>query len=264
MSLRAEIPQHPPTVEQAVPDQQTVDLQSHLQDESGLATYLTGFALTIALLALMLIYIPWMGLHTSRRIAQNGTDAAAHAAAGFYADSLTGRFPLTGYTNPAVAFCTSRPGPSLSEVRDQTRYEAVQLFQRYYEGFAIGAAGAARAEASNFARQNKTDHVASSFRVGIERRRFSDLHHRHRDTGITLYPIRVHTEVLRDYVARTGHVPQAPGFASAVAYIDDVDRTIDMPIPSSMLFENFYPFPPCTSWLSQYDYKWQVRIVDKD
>lgn len=242
----------------------SLDLRSHLQDESGLATYLTGFALTIALLALMLIFLPWAGLHTSRRVAQNGTDAAAHAAANFYADSLTGRFPPPGYTNPTIAFCVSRPGPTLTQVRDQTRYEAVQLFQTYYEGFAFGAAGAASAEATNFASRNSTDHVASQFRVGIERARFSDLHHRHRDTGITLYPIRVHTEVLHHYTSRTGHNPQTPGFASAVAYIDDVDRTIDTPIPSTVMFETFWPFPPCTSWLSQYDYKWQVRIVDKD
>jgi len=254
MSLKSETPERSPIL----------DLRAHLQDESGLATYFTGFALTIALLALMLIYMPMMGIHNSRRVAQNGTDAAAHAAANFYADNLTGRFPPPGYTNPSIAFCTSRPGPTLTQVRDRTRYEAVRLFQAHYTTFAFGARGAAMAEASRFASKNSTALVPSTFRVGIEAARFSDLHHRHRDTRIMLYPIRVHSEVLHNYSSRTGHNPRTPGFASAVAYIDDVDRTIDTPIPSTVMFENYWPFPPCTSWLSQYDYKWQVRLVDKN
>lgn len=235
--------------------------QETIHEESGLATYLTGFALSIGLLAVMMLFSSWMELYVVRRFAQNGTDSASLAAAGFYADSLSTPFPPVPYLNPLVASCPSVGVPTIEQVRDRIRREAVLAYQSYYTTYAFSAQGAALAEASSFASQNKNRHVASAFRVRIEAGRFSDLHHEHRDTGIILYPIRVWTETIRDYTSRTGQDQEVPGYASGTAFIDKVERPVDSPIPSTVIFDP-QTGVPCTSWTVQYTYKWQVRLVD--
>ncbi|MFN8487654.1 MAG: hypothetical protein U0350_08695 [Caldilineaceae bacterium] len=239
-------------------------LPAWLQEEAGLATSLTMIALAMGMLALMLIFLPSMHNYTARRFAQNGSDAAAHAAAGKFADDLSinyGSLPNVPYVELSMAWCPSVEVPTLTEVRDQARRRAVELYQLYY-GLQVQAAAGPRAEANRYASANSNQLKQFAATVAMTQPNFNYLH---TPTNITLYPILVDATTERQFSEWTGSTFQAPGAASAVAYITKVEAVTDTPIPHPWIYDPAAEAEgvliPCTTWEVMYKYSWEIALV---
>ncbi|MFN8440453.1 MAG: hypothetical protein U0175_06790 [Caldilineaceae bacterium] len=234
------------------------------QEEDGLATTLTLLALMGAILALMLLFIPFMDNFTSRRFAQNGGDAAAHAAAGYYADQYSisyGLAPNVPYLELSTAFCVTHPvAPSLDAVRDQARQRTVQLYKAYYALQTQAQMGAARAEASRYANENHTQLRRLNAWISFIHTDFKKVHEPSRET---LYPVLTDAEAFKTFTPWTNQSHDVPGAAAAIAYVKKVEAVVDTPAPSPDFWETTEPPVPCTTWTVMYRYSWQINLVRK-
>ena len=230
-----------------------------LREEDGLAMSITVITMAFAMLALVLIFLPAIENYTSRRFAQNGVDAAAHAGAGKIADDLSisyGTFISTPYVELTMAFCPSIPVPTLNQVRDQARRRAVELYQLYSLGY-VNASGAGRAEASRFASANGDNLRNYSQQVSLT---YSNFNFQHRPTNKTLYPVYVDAEATRTFKAWTNQSFDVPAFAGGIAYITKVDAVVDMPVPHPFRLDPVTK-APCLTWMVMYKYTWEIALV---
>lgn len=234
------------------------------REEDGLATTLTMFALMIGMLALMLLFIPFMDSYTSRRFAQNGADAAAHAGAGRYADTFSTSFglaPNVPYVELSTAFCTTRPvAPSLTAVRDLARQRTVQLYKGWVGIQTKTMLGAVRNEATYYATRNASGLEDVNAWVSMIH---PDFNFRHQPSRETLYPVLVDAEATQQFTTWSNTMFDVPGAAAAIAYVVEVEPVVDMPAPSPVFWELTKPPVPCTTWTVQYRYSWQIALVRK-
>ena len=209
------------------------------RDERGMATYLTALFAGAGLLFTMVIFIQFTNEFGTRQVSQNGSDAASLAAAGFYADGLSIKYPVP----PLVGFC--------DEPRRSVHKRAVAMYQGYYRGFIGAGRGGAMAEAAHFARRNTTsvDRFSSSI-TG----RWPEFNYTHRYTGSIFPPTLVKLRTLRPYESRSGQTHDVPAYASAVAYLKRMGTTVDYSFTDGT----------CLYWVVQYEYAWKVSLVDDD
>ena len=96
-------------------------LTAFLRDESGGATQYVAIAIGIGMLLLVPIFVNFMGLYTSRRVAQTGADAAALAAATEYAKRLSYTRTYSGL------YCGESPSQIMRRAGREHRSEALGL-----------------------------------------------------------------------------------------------------------------------------------------
>ena len=229
------------------------------QEEDGLATMLTTIGLMFAMLALMLLFIPSITNFTTRRVAQNGSDAAVHAAAVKFTEDFSISFgwgPNVPYVDWSMGWCVSDGAIMRTIVRDTARQRTVQLFKLAYTGF---PSTPYRAQAEQYARTNNTDlRQFSSYVTPI----YTRFNYNHTPSRETLYPRLFETEADRNFTEWTGGAFDVPGYAAALAYVTDIDAP---------LFDNEIPHPPlsaarrepCFTWIVMYDYTWEMSLVQR-
>lgn len=247
-----------------------------LHEEDGLATTFTTLALTFGILALLLLFLPFMNNYTSRRFAQNGADAAAHAGAGQFADDFSDYFGFTRYVpyiNPFDDTCPSTlyMAPPLMDIRDRAHERAVYIYRAQYmlcamfkicEPVFVSWAGFEN-EARHYAQGNDNIFNASEFatRVSVWH---PDFTYHHDKTGIDMYPVLVDSGTTYPFTSWTNANFETPAYAHAMSYITDMDTPWwgDLPVPTrcdpALLYWGCYP---CLTWEVIYEYQWETAFV---
>lgn len=211
-----------------------------LNEEDGLSTYLTGLMLAVGLLALLFIFIPFMSLYTTRRVAQNGADAAALAAVGYYEEKASVFYPehepFSGECNEPLQSVHYRA------VREYRQDHYRRMIGRYFQ--------AAQGEAARFAEQNHTQLVLGQYSAQISGAP-SSFKYRHNYTGIVFDPTLVRARTVRNFVLRQGGNQDVPANASALLYLDRMEVDEEREVIRS---------EECTIWEVRYRYWWKVTL----
>ena len=235
------------------------DVYKVVHEEEGFSTFFTGVALSFLMLAALYIFMPYVDTYTSRRFSQNGSDAAAHAGAGRYADDLSIRFPQPlPYVELSMAYCPSVSKPSLKDVRDKARKRAVQLYKTYYNAYVPGAMGMVRGEAASYASANSEAQLRGFF-ANVSRRH-GEYEFDHRPSRETLYPIYVKADTEREYTPWTGRSFDAPAQGAAIAFVTKVEATVDSATPHPWIIDPVFK-TPCITWMVQYRYSWEITMI---
>lgn len=219
----------------------TSDLRRLHREEDGLATYMTGLMLVAGILALLFIFVPFMSLYTTRRVAQNGVDAAALAAVGYYEEKVTTKYPERG-----------RFRGNCNESRRSVHYRAVReyLNDKYRRNIGVYY-NAAQNEAARFAEMNHTQLVRGQYSAQISGSP-GPFRYRHSYTGVMFDPTLVRARTVRGFTLRQGGNQDVPANASALLYLDRmrVDEEREIHVSEH-----------CTIWEVRYEYFWKVTLT---
>lgn len=232
-----------------------------VHEEAGLATTLTMLVLMFGMLALMLMFVPFFENYSTRRIAQNGADAAAHAGAGVYADALSITWPILPFKSDTegMASCPSVGVPTVQQVRDFARRRAVELYQQYYYMYVPANMMRVGGEAAAYAQANYAQMNAAQFRALVSQMH-PDFNFYHRPSFKTLYPVAVQVDAAKFMKPWSGGTYRTPAAAAAIAFVSKVEATVDTAFPSNIIFDPKTGVP-CTAWMTQYRYSWEISII---
>lgn len=219
-----------------------------LHEEAGLATYLTGLFMGIGLLLTISIFLAVLLLNGSRALAQNGSDAAALAAAGVYADALSNAHlaAVEGWSWRLIGACY--------EPLVTAELRAIQNYRSHYQQQVMALQGVARSEAARFAQANFARLDQGRFQAAI---RFVSPTLQRFVQGVLFNPTRIKIRSTHRFATQSGQQHNAPAYADAAAYLTEATAVVRMIVHHPECGKYGGPRPHV-----QYRYRWQVTLVD--